>query len=191
MNQYYYMKRDDNTQSYVMQYGPTFLPENFGITSGFNNLETNDPNLLLDLSWTGYPDYAFWKFIDQTKPACSVTQKIKSQISLDQTNKVVNIQYFVVDLDATDIETLNNIFIESATPTRDQYLKMTDFTQIPDVPISSDARADFALFRQQLRSMFEATDLATVVWPTIPTSAPNIVIPPFPPIPKYNPDQNI
>ena len=185
------MKRDDNTQSYVMQYGPTFLPENFGITSGFNNLETNDPNLLLDLSWTGYPDYAFWKFVDQTKPPCSVNQKIKSQISLDQTNKVVNIQYSVVDLDATDIETLNNIFIESATPTRDQYLKMTDFTQIPDVPISSDARADFALFRQQLRSMFEATDLATVVWPTIPTSAPNIVIPPFPPIPKYNPDQNI
>ena len=191
MNQYYYMKRDDNTQSYVMQYGPTFLPENFGITSGFNNLETNDPNLLLDLSWTGYPDYAFWKFIDQAKPSCSVRQKIKSQISLDQTNKVVNIQYFVVDLDATDIETLNSIFIESATPTRDQYLKMTDFTQIPDVPISSDARADFALFRQQLRNMFEATDLATVVWPTIPTSAPNIVIPPFPPIPKYNPDQNI
>jgi hypothetical protein len=185
------MKRDDNTQSYVMQYGPTFLPENFGITSGFNNLETNDPNLLLDLSWTGYPDYAFWKFIDQAKPSCSVRQKIKSQISLDQTNKVVNIQYFVVDLDATDIETLNSIFIESATPTRDQYLKMTDFTQIPDVPISSDARADFALFRQQLRNMFEATDLATVVWPAIPTSAPNIVIPPFPPIPKYNPDQNI
>jgi hypothetical protein len=191
MNQYFYIKFNTETQSCEIQAGPMFLPENFGMTSGFNNLETNDPNLLLDLSWTGYPDYAFWKFIDQTKPACSVTQKIKSQISLDQTNKVVNIQYFVVDLDATDIETLNSIFIESATPTRDQYLKLTDFTQIPDAPLSAEAKNDYLTFRQQLRNMFEATDLATVVWPTIPTSAPNIVIPPFPPIPKYNPDQNI
>jgi hypothetical protein len=191
MNQYYYMKRDDNTQSYVMQYGPTFLPENFGITSGFNNLETNDPNLLLDLSWTGYPDYAFWKFIDQVKPSCSVHQKIKSQISLDQTNKVVNIQYSVVDLDATDIETLNSIFIESATPTRDQYLKLTDFTQIPDAPLSAEAKNDYLIFRQQLRNMFDVPDLSTVVWPQIPTSAPNVVLPPFPALPKYNPDQNI
>ena len=191
MNQYYYMKWDGNTQSYVMQYGPTFLPENFGITSGFNNLEINDPNLLLDLSWTGYPDYAFWKFIDQTKPACSITQKIKSQISLDQTNKVVNIQYYVADLDQTDIETLNAIFIESATPTRDQYLKLTDFTQIPDAPLSAEAKNDYLIFRQQLRNMFDAPDLSIVVWPQIPTSAPNIVLPPLPPIPKYNPNQNI
>lgn len=191
MNQYFYIKFNTETQSYEMQAGPMFLPENFGITSGFNNLETNDPNLLLDLSWTGYPDYAFWKFIDQAKPSCSVRQKIKSQISLDQTNKVVNIQYFVVDLDATDIETLNSIFIESATPTRDQYLKLTDFTQIPDAPLSAEAKNDYLIFRQQLRNMFDVPDLSTVVWPQIPTSAPNIVLPPLPPLPKYNPDQNI
>ena len=191
MNQYFYIKFNIETQSYEMQAGPMFLPENFGMTSGFNNLEINDPSLLLDLAWTGYPDYAFWKFIDQTKPACSVTQKIKSQISLDQTNKVVNIQYFVVDLDATDIETLNNIFIESATPTRDQYLKLTDFTQIPDAPLSAEAKNDYLIFRQQLRNMFDAPDLSIVVWPQIPTSAPNIVLPPLPPIPKYNPYQNI
>jgi hypothetical protein len=94
-------------------------------------------------------------------------------------------------LDEADIETLNKIFIANVTPIRDQYLKMTDFTQIPGVPISSDARADFASFRQQLRDLFDAADLSTVVWPTIPTSAPNISIPPFPPMPKYNPDQTI
>jgi hypothetical protein len=53
MNQYYYMKWDDSSQSYAIQYGPTLLPENFGITSGFNNIEKNDPGLLFDLSWTG------------------------------------------------------------------------------------------------------------------------------------------
>ena len=191
MNQYYYMKWDDVSQSYAIQYGPTFLPENFGITSGFNNIEISDPGLLLDLSWTGMSGYAFWKFIDSVKPICSVSQKIKSQMLVEQANKLVNIQYFLADLDETDIETLNKIFITNVTPIRDQYLKMTDFTQIPDVPISSDARADFASFRQQLRDLFDVADLSTVVWPAIPTSAPNISIPPFPPMPKYNPDQTI
>jgi hypothetical protein len=191
MNQYYYMKWDDASQSYTIQYGPAFLPENFGITSGFNNIEISDPGLLLDLSWTGMSGYAFWKFIDSIKPICGVNQKIKSQISLDQTHKVVNIQYFLADLDETDIETLDKIFIANVTPIRDQYLKMTDFTQIPDVPISQDARTDFAVFRQQLRDLFNVEDLSTVTWPIIPTSAPNISIPPFPHMPKYNPDQTI
>lgn len=191
MNQYYYMKWDDASQSYIIQYGPTFLPENFGTTSGFNNIEKNDPELLFDLSWTGMPGYAFWKCIESEKPLCSVSQKIKSQISLSQNLKVVNIQYFLADLDETDIETLNKMFIGNVTPTRDLYLKLTDFTQIADVPISSSSRAEFALFRQQLRNLFDVPDLSTVTWPTIPTSAPNISIPAFPPMPKYNPDQTI
>jgi hypothetical protein len=185
------MKWDDSSQSYQIQYGPTFLPENLGITSGFANVAITSPELMFDLSWTGLDGYAFWRFIDSVKPACSVSQKIKSQILLDEVHKVVNIQYFLADLDEADIETLNKIFIANVTPIRDQYLKMTDFTQIPDVPISSDARADFASFRQQLRDLFDVADLSTVVWPTIPTSAPNISIPPFPPMPKYNPDQTI
>lgn len=191
MNQYYYMKWDGASQSYIMQYGPTFLPENFGETSGFANVAINSPDLMFDLSWTGLAGYAFWKFIDSEKPFCSANQKIKSQISLNPTYKVVNIQYSLADLDQTDIETLDKIFIANVTPIRDQYLKMTDFTQIPDVPISQDARTDFAVFRQQLRDLFNVEDLSTVTWPVIPTSAPNISIPPFPHMPKYNPDQTI
>jgi hypothetical protein len=185
------MKWDDSSQSYAIQYGPTLLPENLGTTSGFAYAGVNNPDLMFDLTWVGLSGYAFWKFIDSVKPVCAANQKIKSEISLDQANKVVNIQYSLADLDQTDIETLNKIFIDSATPIRDQYLKMTDFTQIPDVPISNEARADFAAFRNQLRNLFDVTDLSTVVWPVIPTSAPNISIPPFPPIPKYNPDQTI
>lgn len=185
------MKWDDNTQSYVIQYGPTFLPENFGQTSGFIYAAENSPEILFDLSWTGLEGYAFWKFIDQQKPACSINQKIKPKTIIDTENKVVKAEYSVADLDQTDIETLNAIFIESATPTRDQYLKLTDFTQIPDAPLSAEGKNDYLIFRQQLRNMFDVPNLAIVNWPIIPTSAPNIIIPAFPPIPKYNPDQNI
>lgn len=191
MNQYFYIKFNAESQSYEIITGPIFLPENFGTTSGFNNLEKNDPALLLDLTWAGYPDYAFWKFVDQTKPPCTVNQKIKPSNILYVEFKEVRAEYTVANLEPSDIETLNNIFINSVTPTRDQYLKLTDFTQISDAPLSAEAKNDYLVFRQQLRSMFEVDHLYTVTWPQIPTSAPNIVIPAFPPLPKYNPDQNI
>jgi hypothetical protein len=65
---------------------------------------------------------------------------------------------------------------------RDSYLKLTDFTQLADAPISEQAKADFLVFRQQLRAMFDILDYSQLTWPPIPTSAPNITIPPFPPI---------
>jgi hypothetical protein len=34
--------------------------------------------------------------------------------------------------------------------------------------------------------MFNIEDYNQLAWPTIPTSAPNITIPPFPPMPSFN-----
>lgn len=48
------------------------------------------------------------------------------------------------------------------------------------------AKLDFKNFRQQLRVMLDIPDITQAVWPTIPTSAPNISIPPFPPMPSFN-----
>jgi hypothetical protein len=70
--------------------------------------------------------------------------------------------------------------------TRDQYLLLTDFTQLSDAPISDIAKNDFKTFRQQLRSMLDIPDVTQAVWPTIPTSASNISLPPFPPMPTFN-----
>jgi hypothetical protein len=69
---------------------------------------------------------------------------------------------------------------------RDQYLVITDFTQLSDAPISDAAKLDFKNFREQLRTMLDIPDITQAVWPTIPTSAPNISIPPFPPMPSFN-----
>ena len=70
--------------------------------------------------------------------------------------------------------------------TRDNYLKLTDFTQLADAPITDIAKEDYKVFRQQLRDILNnVTDPSKVVWPPIPTSAPNIEIPPFPPVPSY------
>ena len=54
---------------------------------------------------------------------------------------------------------------------RDQLLRDSDFTQIPDAPLSAEARAAWAAYRQALRDLPElyADDPAGVVWPAAPT----------------------
>lgn len=189
MDQYFYIKLDQSGE-YIPISGPDYLPENFQSVSGFKYLAAGTPERVRDLTWLDLPGYGFWKFIDKTIPPCSKTQKIIRKWPLDTVNKVVNAEYIVTDLSSDDIALLDTAFKNVVTPIRDQYLKLTDFTQIPDVPISAESRSEFASFRQQLRNLFDASDLSSVVWPSIPTSASNITIPPFPPLPKYNPDCN-
>lgn len=191
MDQYFYIKLDQPTQQYLPMSGPDYLPENYLGVSGFIYLAVGTPELVEDLTWLGTPGYGFWKFIDGPKPLCLKTQKITPKWPLDPINKVVNAEYIISDLTSDDITLLDTSFKNAVTPIRDQYLKFTDFTQILDVPISSESKAEYVTFRQQLRDLFDVDDLSTVVWPTIPSSALNIAIPPFPQLPKYNPDQTL
>ena len=52
--------------------------------------------------------------------------------------------------------------------TRDTLLKMSDWTQAPDSPLSQEKRAEWAAYRQSLRDLPETTDLASIVWPQEP-----------------------
>ena len=61
-NQYFLVTKIDNENYSIIQ-GPNYLPESFGETSGFNVLEDNSPELLLDLSWQQNPNLGFWKAI--------------------------------------------------------------------------------------------------------------------------------
>lgn len=54
---------------------------------------------------------------------------------------------------------------------RDRLLSASDFTQMPDSPLSASQREAWRLYRQALRDLPEtASDLASVEWP-IPPSA--------------------
>lgn len=54
--------------------------------------------------------------------------------------------------------------------TRDRLLRDSDFTQIPDAPLSAEERAAWADYRQALRDLPElyGDDPAAAVWPTPP-----------------------
>lgn len=69
---------------------------------------------------------------------------------------------------------------------RNFYLRLTDWTQLLDVPLSEEDRSTWAIYRQALRDLTnDLTDPFNIVWPTPPTP---LVIPK--PI-MYNQLQNI
>ena len=158
------------------------LPTEFLNISGFNNLEQSNPDLLPNLGWAGSSDLGFWVAIFGSKPTVTYYEKILTINTVDNTNKTVNVTYPIQGLTPVEIESKNNRMRTSYVPVRDSYLKLTDFTQLPDAPITEQAKGDYLVFRQQLRSMFDISDYSQLAWPAIPTSAPNITIPPFPPI---------
>lgn len=56
---------------------------------------------------------------------------------------------------------------------RDRLLAQSDWTQMPDAPLSESDQAAWRVYRQQLRDLPEAiTDSANFIWPGPPTGEP-------------------
>jgi hypothetical protein len=183
--QYFLVTKIDN-QNYSIIQGPNYLPESFGPTSGFNFLEQNSPELLSDLTWQGSPNLAFWVAIFNEKPSINIDQKLIETKTLNINEKTCTISYSIQNADTSEIEIRTQQLKQSIRTIRDRYLVITDFTQSSDSPMSDAAKLDFKNFRQQLRTMLDIPDITQAVWPTIPTSAPNITIPTFPPMPSFD-----
>ena len=183
--QYFLVTKIDN-QNYSIIQGPNYLPESFGPTSGFNFLEQNSPELLSDLTWQGSPNLAFWVAIFNEKPSININQNLIENKILNIAEKTVTVSYSIQNADPSEIEIRIKQLKQNIRTIRDRYLVMTDFTQSSDAPMSDAAKLDFRNFRQELRTMLDIPDVTQAVWPTIPTSAPNITIPPFPPMPSFN-----
>lgn len=53
---------------------------------------------------------------------------------------------------------------------RDELIKQTDFTQMPDAPLDDTKKAEFTAYRQALRDIPQTySDPDAVVWPEKPT----------------------
>ena len=182
-NQYFLVNKLDSENYFIIQ-GPTQLPDNFGPTSGFNILEESSPELLPDLSWQQNPNLGFWKAIFDAEPDYNISQSLVPSNNLNITNKTCSVSYTIKTLSDVELTQRINVLKSQIRMVRDRYLSLTDFTQLPDVPFSSQVKAEFATFRQQLRDLPNVDDPTTIVWPSIPTSV-NINLPPFPPVPSY------
>ena len=161
---------------------PAPLPNNY---KNISNLFALSDAQLSDLSWSGNNE-GFWVVNSDPLPTITIEQKIDTSYSLNTINKTCHRSYTVVNVTPSEEEIRKNRIKSDIRMIRDQYLLITDFTQLSDAPISDAAKLDFRNFRQQLRVMLDIPDITQAVWPTIPTSAPNITIPPFPPMPSFN-----
>jgi hypothetical protein len=182
-NQYFLVNKVDNQNYFIIQ-GPTQLPDTFGPTSGFSNLEDNAPELLPDLTWQQNPNLGFWKAIFDTEPDYNISQSLVPTNKLNITDKTCSVSYTLQSLSDVELTQRKNVLKSQIRMIRDRYLSLTDFTQLLDVPFSSQTKAEFATFRQQLRDLPNVNDPTTIVWPSIPTSV-NINLLPFPPLPSY------
>ncbi|MGL1164900.1 tail fiber assembly protein [Vibrio parahaemolyticus] len=53
---------------------------------------------------------------------------------------------------------------------RDKLIQLTDYTQMPDSPLSTEKKAEFATYRQALRDIpQDVGNPDDVVWPSKPT----------------------
>ncbi len=180
----YFLIQKNSDGSITILNGPDYLPITFLNVSNFNNLEKDAPQLLKNLDWLDRPTLSFWQAVIGVKPVGVFSKKIVSENNVNPESETVNVVYIEVDLTPQEQEEKKQLLKNRYTPVRDSCLKLTDFTQLADAPISEQARIDFSNFRQQLRAMFDISDYSQLAWPVIPTSAPNITIPPFPPIEK-------
>jgi len=158
----------------------TGLPDSYRNISNFYCLPESSS---VDLSWAGYDGEGFWPATIEAQPDYDINQKLEKVFNLNEANKTVTISFNIVALSPSEYQQRVNGLNAQIRVIRDGYLRLTDFTQLSDAPISVEAKSDFVTFRLQLRNILDdVTDPTKIVWPTIPTSAPNIVIPPFPTI---------
>lgn len=56
---------------------------------------------------------------------------------------------------------------------RNRLLALTDYTDLPNTPITTQCRTEFIAYRQSLRDITSQSDPYNIIWPTMPEYVPN------------------
>lgn len=167
----------------VISSNPTQLPSVYKNISNFYALEYDNPSLLHDLACSGNFSQGFYEATINSMPTCSIYYDIVSDFTVDSTNYNVTQNYYTSSVSQQIIDGRNEYLWNQIRLIRTRYLKNTDWTQLPDVNLTTEKVQEYVGFRQQLRSITaDFTEPSLVIWPTIPTSSS---LDPFPEVPRY------
>lgn len=165
---------------------PSYLPIGYGCVGNIHYLEASNPEMLKNLEFAGTPDLGFWRAIYTEKPDYTIRQNIEEVLEIDPINCTVTVSYKIVKL-ATGILAARRLELwEKIRVIRDTYLKLTDFTQLADSPLTEIQRESYRTFRSELRNLVQADstiDPNTIAWPIMPAGPINLPI--FPAVPDY------
>lgn len=112
------------------------------------------------LSDNGYAKVRFFKEHD------SKTQKLVSSTPYYEEPWVYTVK--VVDKTQEDIDREIQAQWANIRATRDAKLKESDWTQLPDVPLTEEKKVEWVTYRQALRDVTNQPDPFEIVWPTQP-----------------------
>jgi hypothetical protein len=167
----------------IIASNPSSLPSVYNNISNFSNLELTQPELLPDLAWSGNPHQGFYETQINTMPTCSIYYDIVSDFTIDSANYNVTQSYSTSSVSQQITDGRNEHLWNQIREIRTRYLKNTDWTQLPDVNMTTEKVQEYVVFRQQLRSITDDySEPSQVIWPTIPTSSS---LDPFPEVPRY------
>jgi len=163
---------------------PGFLPPVYNNISNFSNLGVTEPELLKDLTWSGNSNQGYYETYINTCPTCSINYDIVTDYTIDTVNYTVTQSFSTIPSSPQVINVRNENLWNQIRRIRTTYLKDTDWTQLPDVNLSTESVQEYVVFRQKLRSITDDyNDPSQVIWPTLPTSSS---LDPFPDVPRYS-----
>jgi hypothetical protein len=173
MKKYYYINREtvgEDSGSVSIISGPDYLPVNYKNVSGFNNIADN--SLLNDLNWVGEQNKGFWEAVyPDSIPEISSSQKIVESSSINLVNSTIDVSFSIEDLSLEEKNMMTASYKDQLRPRRDQLLMATDFTQLPDSPLSDELKSSFVTYRSELRNMFDVATIEEIVWPEMPSGS--------------------
>lgn len=114
---------------------------------------------LSDMSWSGNGGYAFYPYTEITpdsnefytlSPVVNVVDDITKTVTGTRTANPIS------DINAWEI----------VRSMRNNELTATDWTQMPDSPLTTAKKAEWAVYRQALRDITTQENPREIVWPT-------------------------
>lgn len=146
------------------------LPAVWRNISGLCNLPDDE---LADLGWSGNGGCAFYPVVEDAQPSHDPkTQTLTYQDTVDGDAKVVNRTWYPISYSSEEIDAEWSRMRGS----RNGRLRACDYTQLPDAPLTTQEKTNWASYRQMLRDLPQnTTNPFDVTWPTPPSASPPAV----------------
>ena len=147
---------------YAELYNLEIVQIHYELPTAWKNLSY--PNLLSDLelsdmSWSGNAGYAFYPYTEVT-PEWSPFYTLSSVVNVvDAVNKTVTGTITATPIPDADAWVL-------VRRMRNDKLTGCDWTQLPDAPLTTAKKAEWAVYRQALRDITTQVNPREIVWAT-------------------------
>lgn len=148
------------------------------VWENISNLSALPNDQLANLSWAGHNGVGFYPINLEERPTVDESsEKSEFYYEVDENNNLVLGLWRVIPLTAEELaqkQAEEQKRIESQWSSvrgqRNELLRLTDWTQLPDCPLNESDKGLWQNYRQALRDVPNQPDPFAIVWPESPDS---------------------